>query len=172
MRIVLIRHLAPAIAPGICYGRLDIPLHPAARVDALVAHPALNGAAQVWSSPAQRCLRVGEAIAAAAQATLTVDPRLQEIDFGDWEGQAWDTIERSDLDRWAACPLTFAAPGGETGQALIARVCSFFGELDRDGVIVSHGGPLKVLTALMTGRPVDLLAPAPSLGSVSVVWVG
>jgi alpha-ribazole phosphatase len=169
MRLVLIRHPAPAIAPGICYGRLDIPLHSAAPLDALVAHPALHGTGQVWCSPAQRCLRVGEAIAAATRARLSVDPRLREIDFGEWEGQAWDTIDRADLDRWAACPLTFAAPGGETGEALIARVRSFARELDRDGVVVSHGGPLKVLAALLAGRAVDLLAPAPPIGSVTVV---
>ncbi len=33
--------------------------------------------------------------------------------------------------------------------------------------MVSHGGPLKVLYALLVGRPIDLLAPAPAIGSVT-----
>ncbi|MFC7551236.1 hypothetical protein ACFQU7_01395 [Pseudoroseomonas wenyumeiae] len=35
--------------------------------------------------------------------------------------------------------------------------------------MVSHGGPLKVLAALIEGRAVDLLAPAPPLGSCRIL---
>jgi alpha-ribazole phosphatase len=66
--------------------------------------------------------------------------------------------------------LTFAPPGGESGAELIARIRDFHGDLRRaqqDCVVVSHGGPLKVLRALFVGGPIDLLAPAPALGSVT-----
>jgi alpha-ribazole phosphatase len=169
MRVALIRHPAPLIEPGICYGRLDVPLKAAAKVENL---PTLAGMARVWTSPARRCLEPAQAIAAALGAALTVDLRLQELHFGAWEGKPWDDVPRPDLDAWAASPLSFAAPGGESGAALIARVCDFYAELSRAGedcVVVSHGGPLKVLCALVDGRKVDLLAPAPAMGSVRVV---
>ena len=174
MKFVLIRHLAPLVAPGVCYGRLDVPLDPAAAslIGARASDPALRGASRVWSSPASRCMPLAEAIALALNATLTVDPRLQELDFGEWEGKPWDTVARTELDRWAASPLTFAPPGGESGEELIRRVRDFAGDLwqfQKDCVIVSHGGPLKVLAALVQRKPVDLLASAPPMGSLTVL---
>ncbi len=52
----------------------------------------------------------------------------------------------AELDRWADDPLSFRAPGGESGEELIARVTDFFAGLDQlrqDCVVVSHGGPLQ-----------------------------
>jgi alpha-ribazole phosphatase len=137
-----------------------------------VAIPKLPGATRVWSSPARRCRVLADAIALARAVPLTVDFRLRELDFGEWEGRSWDAIPRADLDRWAACPLTFAPPRGESGAELIARISDFHAELRRDQqdcVVVSHGGPLKLLAALLSGRPPDLLAAAPPMGQVEIV---
>lgn len=174
MRIVLIRHPAPLIDPGICYGRLDVGLDPSAEQDIarLALDPDLQGATRVRSSPAGRCKRLADAIALARALPLTIDRRLRELDFGDWEGQQWDVIARADLDRWAASPLYFAPPGGESGAELIMRIREFHADLrcDRQNcIIVSHGGPLKVLAALLRRMPVDLLVAAPAVGSVQIV---
>jgi alpha-ribazole phosphatase len=174
MKIVLIRHLPPLIEPGICYGRLDVPPHPGSALlaRALAVDLALCGITHVWSSPARRCQELAAEIALVSRVTFTTDRRLLELDFGEWEGKEWDAIARTELDLWAAAPLTFAPPGGESGEALIRRVGDFCADLDRDRrpcAIVSHGGPLKVLAALLEGRPVDLLGPAPPLGSVKIV---
>jgi alpha-ribazole phosphatase len=167
MKVVLVRHPTPLIAPGVCYGRrLDLAAVPAGN---MVSDPVLAGAQVIWSSPARRCLGVAGQIAGALEVPLRIDDRLQELDFGDWEGRLWSAIPRHDLDRWAADPLAFAPPGGESGAALIARVRSFQGELYEDCVVVSHGGPLKVLGALLRGQPVDLLAPPPAIGSITVL---
>ena len=174
MNVILIRHLDLLIPPGVCYGRLDIAPDPATegQVRALVAHPALSGVTQVWTSPLLRCRSLAERIAFTAAAPLRVDVRLQEIDFGEWEGKSWEAIDRSAIDRWAASPLTFAPPGGESGAALIERVSEFHDQLRgerQNCAVVSHGGPLKVLDSLLRGIPVDLLAAAPSLGSVTLL---
>ena len=57
MRIALIRHPAPLIEPGICYGRLDVGVDPTAEqpAAAIAAHADLRGATRVWTSPARRC---------------------------------------------------------------------------------------------------------------------
>ena len=172
MKIALVRHTAVDCAPGICYGRLDLPLAPASAgrdIGAVCAQLAAFGAARIWSSPALRCRRLAEAL-----GDPILDDRLVELDLGAWEGKPWDEVPRADLDRWAADPLGFAAPGGETGRMLIARLTSFFEELltqPGDHVVVSHGGPLRVLTALAFKRPVDLLEPAPPLGSVQIAEI-
>jgi alpha-ribazole phosphatase len=170
VKLALIRHTAVDCAPGICYGRLDLPLAPAKAegdIRAVCAQLAGFEAARLWSSPALRCRRLAEAL-----GRPILDPRLVELDLGAWEGRPWDDVPRAELDRWAADPLGFAAPGGETGEMLVARVRSFFEELratEGDHAVVSHGGPLRILSALAGGRAVDLLVPAPPLGSVEIV---
>jgi alpha-ribazole phosphatase len=174
MKIVLIRHLAPSIATGICYGRLDVAADPATadQIAGLAAKPTLVGATRVWTSPARRCRALAHALALTLRARQVVDARLQELDFGAWEGKSWDTIPLAALDRWAASPLTFAPPGGESGAELVLRVRDFCAELMRaqqNCVVVSHGGPLKVLIALLQGKDADLLAATPPVGSVTTV---
>nr|WP_294510807.1 histidine phosphatase family protein [uncultured Rhodopila sp.] len=174
MKVALIRHPKPLIAPGICYGRLDIPVDPAAAgdIDAIATDSGLRGAEKVWTSPARRCRQLADAIAMALDAPLSIDARLQELDFGDWEGLSWEAVPRAELDRWAASPLTFTPPRGESGAALLARVRDFETVLRRDRqdcVVVSHGGPLKLLNALLNERAVDLLASTPPFGRINHV---
>jgi alpha-ribazole phosphatase len=171
MKVVLVRHPTPLIDAGVCYGRLDVEVTPA-EVERIASDPAMAGARVVWSSPAVRCLRVAEAIAAVLDVPLQVDRRLWEVDFGDWEGRRWATVGQEELDRWAADPVGFAPPGGETGAALIARVRDFCSGLCEECVVVSHGGPLKVLKALLRDEPIDLLARPPAIGSVTVICRG
>lgn len=174
MRFVLVRHPRPLIEPGICYGRTDLPLHPEALagLERLAADPAFAGIKHVWTSPARRCAVLAEAIAERMSLPISSDPRLLELDFGSWEGRAWNDVPRADLDDWAADPPGFRAHGGESASQLVARVQTFHAALihaGRDCAVISHGGPLKVLLALLRGEPVDLLATPPPLGSVMVV---
>lgn len=164
MRVLLIRHPATTITPGLCYGRLDLPLREDAAAAGLRAVVA-GWRGRIWTSPARRCRAIAGPAAIA-------DARLLELDFGAWEGLAWADIPRADLDRWAADPAGFAPPGGESGAALLARVAAFHALLrDRaeDAAVVAHGGPLKLLAALLRDTAPDLLAPAPPLGSVSEI---
>jgi alpha-ribazole phosphatase len=168
----LVRHPPPLIEPGICYGRLDIPIHPNADIAGLARDPVLTGSAVIWTSPARRCRGLSDRIADALAIPVIADPRLLELDFGAWEGKPWDEVPRAELDRWAADPLRFRAPGGESGEALIARVSTFFAGLEQDCVVVSHGGPLRVLSALLRGQPVDLLSPPQALGAAVAITRG
>ncbi len=176
MRLALVRHPRPLIDVGICYGRLDLPLAGTASRDIsdIIAALGRFRPSRIVTSPAVRCKSVADAVAGWVGRTAETDPRLLECDFGDWEGTPWDSLPRADLDRWAAAPLAFAAPNGETGAALIDRVRACFianARLGLDCAIVTHGGPLKVLGALARGRPVDLLRPAPPFGSVEIVSI-
>jgi alpha-ribazole phosphatase len=138
----------------------------------IAADPAFAGCRRVWSSPARRCLAVAEAVATNLGCEPSIDPQLRELDFGAWEGLPWVDVARADLDRWAAAPLDFAPPGGETGKALLDRVAVFHRKLigqNADTVVISHGGPLKLLAALLEGRLPDLLSPAPPIGSIQTI---
>ena len=169
MLITLVRHPAPDIEAGRCYGRLDIGLSAAGEAD-LPRLAARLRSGVVWTSPARRC----RVLADLLSPTPVVDERLRELDFGAWEGVRWDEVPRGGLDAWAADLVGFAPPGGESGGALLGRtraVCrDLLGQLD-DVIVVAHGGPLKLLAAMLRGEPPDLLAPTPPLGSVTAIYV-
>ena len=166
--LVLIRHGRVDVPTGVCYGRMDVAPVEAGFPKILRALGGV-GAMTLWSSPARRCAVVAAAIGGARGVAVRWDRRLLELDFGEWEGVAWDSLSRASLDRWAAWPAGFAAPGGERGGAMMARVRCFYAGLRRRAgaqVVVSHGGPLRVLAALARGEVPDLLVAAPGLGSV------
>jgi alpha-ribazole phosphatase len=131
--------------------------------------------ARIWSSPSSRCASVAEALANRLNVPLALDARLQELDFGEWEGVAWADLPRAAMDLWASDPLAFGPPGGETGAQLIGRVAAFACRLSieaRRCIVVSHGGPLRLLPSLLRNDKPDLLAASPSLGSLSVLRIG
>lgn len=173
-RFALLRHPKPDIAPGICYGRSDLGLAPEghAAIASITARLAHFAPTAILTSPALRCRLLADAIGTAHHLTPTIDPALHEIDFGAWEGMAWNDIPRPALDRWASDPLDFAPPGGESGAALLARITTIAARLrEMPGavIIVSHGGPLKLLIPLLRGEPPDLLAHAPAQGSITLI---
>lgn len=161
------RHPRPLVAAGVCYGRLDVAGDAAGLLAIMAALGDFRGV--IRCSPARRCRIVAEGLEAAWGKRARFDARLQELDFGAWEGMAWDDVPRAALDAWAADLVGFAPPGGESGSALIRRVSAFYDALayeTEDCVVISHGGPLRVLRALIEGRKVHLADPPPPVGSV------
>ena len=172
--VALLRHPVVRVAPATCYGRTDVPLAPGWRrsVPALAASLATTAAVRIWSSPSSRCAIFAAALGRRLTLTVTCDERLSELDFGAWEGRGWDTVPRDDLDLWAADPLAFRPPGGERGADLVARVGGFAALLRaaaRPCIVVSHGGPLRLLPELLGDTPASLLATPPPAGSLRIV---
>ena len=151
--MIFLRHPKPDVAPGICYGRLDIQPGPGADAEIMSALGMLPRTRLVISSPATRCQVLAEAIAHRDRAQCKSDARLLELDFGRWEGCAWDEIDRTESDLWAADPWNVAPPGGETFAALHARVrealVDFSGEDDL--VVVTHAGPIRAARMILAG---------------------
>ena len=114
----LARHAQPLVAQGLCYGALDLHADPAATAhSARQLADALPQALQVRHSPLQRCAQLAHALQ-ALRPDLQVQPdaRLGELDFGTWEGRAWNDIARADMDAWTAAFATHRPGGGEAWQ--------------------------------------------------------
>ena len=115
-----VRH-GPTGARGML-GHLDM----AADLSDLAALARLSAAlpegAPVASSDLGRALATADAIA-AGRPRMAPDPALREIDFGEWDGLAADEVEdQARLRAFWDEPGTVAPPGGESWDALRARV--------------------------------------------------
>ncbi|MDP1525476.1 MAG: alpha-ribazole phosphatase family protein [Rhodocyclaceae bacterium] len=167
MRLWLIRHPPPAVAAGTCYGATDLPLvaHPAELADRLRRQLPTN--VPLYASPLQRCRRLAEQL----HPQPRFDERLREIDFGDWEMQPWDQLDRGQLDAWAADPFNFVPPGGEGVAALRARVRAFLDELTEEAVLVVHAGVIKVCAAELAGET-DWFGLRFDYGSITLIENG
>ncbi len=152
MRLILVRHPKPLCEKGICYGRLDLECEPGA-VDAAVARLGkLAATARVFSSPARRA----RDLAARLSAETIVDPRLQELDFGDWEGRRWQDLGREAIEEWHTGLPDSAPPNGETLSAMAARCADWLASLDRGSkpiLAVTHAGPIRVIQAMLKTEP-------------------
>ncbi len=152
MRLILVRHPKPLCVSGICYGRLDLECEPGA-VDAAVARlRELAVVARVFSSPARRA----RDLAARLSTDAVVDPRLQELDFGDWEGRRWQDLGREAIKAWHMGLPDSAPPNGETLSAMSARCDSWLKSLQpgqSPALAITHAGPIRVIQALLRGEP-------------------
>lgn len=99
--LYLIRHTRPDVAPGICYGRLDIDVAASFAQEAQCVQAWLPPPDLVLTSPLLRTRRLATYLA-RQHCELHSDERLLEKHFGAWEGRAWNDIPRGEIDAWAA----------------------------------------------------------------------
>jgi broad specificity phosphatase PhoE len=81
-----------------------------------------------------------------------IDPRLQELSFGDWEGETIAEIRARnpaaiaarERDKW-----TFEPPQGESYARLSQRIAAWYASLKEDTVAVAHGGTARALMVVL-----------------------
>lgn len=151
MQLYLVRHTQPAIASGICYGQSDLNVADSfpdemesVRLKLANIVPAIS-----FSSPLQRCTKLAEQL----QLTeLKTDDRLMELNFGDWEMEAWDAIPRHQIDTWSKTYINTPPPNGESFLDLQQRVIEFINQLqnhhqEKNILIITHAGVIRALLA-------------------------
>jgi alpha-ribazole phosphatase len=163
-RIWLVRHGEPdESVRRLCYGSLDMGLSDAGRQQMTRAarELAAEPVAAIYSSPRRRAVEsariLGEAFQPAPE--VRVAPDFREIDFGDFEGVAYNDIAARypDLYRqWMEAPTTVEFPGGESFATLRRRVLRAFQAMSavhagETLVVVSHGGPIRAIVANALG---------------------
>ena len=152
MNLHLVRHTAPDILPGICYGQTDIGVAAtyAQEIEAVVAKLSAIAPVALYSSPLKRCSRLAVEIAELTNCSVTHDPRLMELHFGDWEQVPWNNIPRGLVDVWADDHVMQAPPAGESFHTLSLRVQEFFQEMQvhhegDDVVAFTHAGVIRAM---------------------------
>jgi alpha-ribazole phosphatase len=162
MKHIFIRHSRLDDMQGICYGALDV-----AVADHIIKQHAkelknvLPPALPIISSPLQRCLALAQAI----DSNTKQDPRLLEMNFGDWQGKAWDHINRVQLEQWANNVTKFHPSNGENFIDVITRLSEFLHDLNEPHILITHAGVIRAAHFLLGG--VDVMDAA----SVEVPYV-
>ena len=112
--------------------RIDVSVNDAGRrqAEALARRLSAVRFDRVVTSPLFRARETAEIIGRGAK--LEADPRLKEMDYGDWEGLTYAQIEeraREARREWELAPDRLACPGGESGNDVADRVRSFLDDL-------------------------------------------
>jgi len=163
-RLWLIRHGQPVEeARQRCYGSLDIGLSETGRAQMEQAAGYLKAEpiATIYASPRSRALESAKVLAATRSCPIEVVNDLREIDFGDFEGLAYDEIATRypDLYRqWMEKPAEIRFPNGESFAEMRVRVLRAFDAIQRERegqtvAIVSHGGVTRILLAWALQMP-------------------
>jgi alpha-ribazole phosphatase len=156
MKLYLLRHPQPEIAPGICYGSSDLTVAAAEHQRALTAlRGTLPLGLPLYSSPLRRCSEFAALLVSELQVPVVIhDARLVEMHFGTWEMQAWAAIARDEVNAWAADVTSYCPGGGEGVLAMATRVGAFYDDILASGqsaIVVCHAGTMRLLHACAQG---------------------
>ena len=158
--IHLMRHGEP-VGGKVFRGRQDDPL-----TDAGWQQMNRQTVGQHWdhiiSSPLCRCLDFARHLHETTGVALSIEPALQEINFGDWEGRSAESLMQSDGERlqlfWQD-PVANPPPAGESMQVFQSRVLTAWSQLcqlynkDENVLILCHGGVMRVIIQSLLSLP-------------------
>lgn len=149
MKLWLARHAAPLIDAGICYGSLDVQADEAAtQCAARALAAALPPGLPVRVSGLRRADQLAQALAQLrADLRPMRDERLNEMDFGAWEGVHWQAIPKADIDAWTREFSRYRAGGGESVSGVLLRVAQALEDAaaDSEAVWITHAGVIRAV---------------------------
>lgn len=135
----------------------------------------------VLSSDLLRALHTAEAVAEMKGLPVQTDPGFREIFVGPWEGQLEAEVKAREPETLAAWRREMKhVPGGESVEELYARVKA---ALDRAAeayegkivVVATHATPIRVLTCVFSGKPLEeaaCISPASNASVTKIVREG
>ena len=172
MKLWLARHAQPLIDAGICYGASDV------AADAVLTQTAAQSLASALAcnlpqaivcriSPLLRCQQLAVALQALRpdlfiESSTCTDPRLAEMDFGEFEGQPWATIPEAEVDAWTVNFGNHRFGGKECANDVLLRVASALRDeknqltestknTPKDSLWITHAGVIRAVSLLQQG---------------------
>lgn len=156
MEIYLIRHTTPVLTTGLIYGRTEVLLSETFGEELLLIKQNLPEKFNaIYSSPSFRCTELAKQI----NSNFITDARLTELNFGDWEGKTWDTVDQAELQIWMDDFVHVCVPGGESMMQMHERVSEFWQELLMKSyeklAVVTHAGVIRLILAIVRKIALD-----------------
>jgi broad specificity phosphatase PhoE len=164
--ILLIRHAAHVELGRTLSGRRrDVALSAEGLEQAEIVSDLLSvdPLAAVYSSPRERAWYTARAIGEAHELDVTVSDDLDEVDFGDWTGMAFNDLEGDPAwTDWNEARATARPPNGESMAEAVARAAAALQAIaaDHNGATVacvSHCDIIRGVVAHYLGLPLDNL---------------
>jgi alpha-ribazole phosphatase len=145
-------------------GQSDVSLNENGHTQAKSLTEQLKGQtfAAIYSSDLMRARETADYIANDIGLTIQIEPRLREINQGEWEGVLVEDIKARYAELWSqrtVDPANIRPPGGETVSEVAERVYAALDDIARlhpsDNVlVVSHG--LSIATAICRARGIPV----------------
>ena len=125
-------------------------------------HPANSRWQNIISSPLQRCKGFAETLS----EDVFVNSQLQEISFGDWDGQLTDAIQQQNpkaVEAFWQNPADNTPPNGESLEDFHHRVTQAWQTITlqhkgKHSLIVTHGGVIRIILAHVLQMPLRPLS--------------
>jgi broad specificity phosphatase PhoE len=117
----------------------------------------------IYASDLLRARQTAELIARPLGLTVSLEPRLREMNLGAWEGMLSSDVEAQyshELEERKRNPSHTRAPGGESPHEVADRILAAVDEIAQKHpgesvLIVSHGVSLAVIICHAEGFPMD-----------------
>ena len=153
MKIWVVRHPRPLVTSGVCYGQLDLEID-RSELDSLARTLSnyLPKNVPIYSSSLIRSYALAKAIQVfRPDTTIHSDYRLNEFNFGIWEGVLWSNIPKAEIDAWVQSFPSHYFGGQECVLGFIQRIKSLL--LDLEGmdeiILITHAGVIRALHLLI-----------------------
>jgi broad specificity phosphatase PhoE len=169
VRLVLIRHGATEWnALRRFQGRTDVPLSADGRTQARAIAEALRSEpfGRIYSSGLARAAVTARLLGESSGAEVVIDDRLQEFDFGHWEGRTWDEVVAAYPHLTGLGPTAaklYAPDGGESFMQVCERAKAFLADVTRQDfaavAIVTHAGVLHAIFSVLGLTPPERFTP-------------
>ena len=148
-------------------GQADVPLNATGLAQAETFAAGLDGRSftALYSSDLLRAYQTAQVIAARVGLAVQTDPRLREINQGEWQGRTLDEIravynESKQAKRGLIDPAAARAPGGESVLEVSQRMARAADDIARavpsgPVLVISHGLALATLYCQAKGIPLS-----------------
>ncbi len=151
--IFLVRHGESEYnAKRIIQGHIDTDLTPRGIVQARLAGEELKNFQinKIYTSDLKRAYRTAYIIGDVLGLEPIIDKRLREMNFGKWEGLAYEYIYKNheeDFHNWLKNPVVCPLPSQEDIKEFEKRIKDFLEEIksikEENILVVAHGGSIQ-----------------------------
>ncbi|MDK7375923.1 histidine phosphatase family protein [Weeksella virosa] len=152
MEIHFLRHTPVHNPENRCYGKSDISL-PDNYLEHFGRIKLDTDYDCVFSSPSERCTKIAEYFG----LKYTIDQRITELNFGDWEGKKWIEIPQNEIDPWYEDFVYYPTKNGESLYDLRLRVKEFIRTVKEEKhtkvLVITHAGVIRSAIQLVLDFP-------------------
>ncbi len=166
MQIYLLRHgETEENKSRFYYGKLDVSLNEAGIDQSRKAGELLKETKfdSIYISERKRTRETAEAALNNKNLNLIIDKRINEIDFGKFEGKNYEQIQNefpSEYEMWKNNWKEFAPPSGESYRQFYSRTKEFLDDIlnkeQENVLVVTHGGVIRTIYCCVLDGNLDL----------------